>query len=93
MAYGFFHGHFQRADGGEGGIPLYSVYIYNTVESPPHHHLHAKSAHGFFHKPIYAGVIELKDALLHMQYLFIYKMQWWVRFYTPNISPCLLYNP
>ena len=22
------------------------MYIYNTVESPPHHHLHAKSAHG-----------------------------------------------
>ena len=28
-------------------------------------------AYGFFHKPIYAGVIELNDALLHMQYLFI----------------------
>ena len=44
------HGHFQRADGGEGGILLYSMYIdplyiYNTIESPPHHHLHAKSAH------------------------------------------------
>ena len=28
-------------------------------------------AHGFFLKPNYAGVIELKDALLHIQYLFI----------------------
>ena len=28
-------------------------------------------AYGFFHQPIYAGVIELKDALVHMQHLFI----------------------
>ena len=28
---------------------MYNLYIYNTVESPPHHHLHAKSAHETVH--------------------------------------------